>query len=138
MGGDSDAILMALQGAKDLTSDTDKSTLLKTIAATALTSRSPSLRHAYFDAFATLNSDYNGRGVLIAAIPYAHANPAVAMDVINGTLHLNSSVDKAEVLIAVANQRLLRRAENRKAYMVAAMKIISSADYSLVLQAAIQ
>jgi hypothetical protein len=138
MGGDPDAILMALQGAKDLTSDTDKSTLLKTVAASALTSRNPALRRAYFDAFATLTSDTDGRSVLVAAIPYAHANPAVTLDVINGTLHLNSTTDQAEVLIAVAKQRLLTSPDLTKAYMAAAKHISSSYDYSRVLQAAIQ
>ena len=138
MGGDPDAILMALQGAKDLTSDTDKSTLLKTVAATALTSRNPAMRRAYFDAFATLNSDTDGRSVLVAAIPFAHANPAVTLDVINGTRHLNSSTDQAEVLIAIARQRLLTGPEISKAYVAAAKKLSSSYDASRVLQAAIQ
>jgi len=138
IGGDSDAVLMALQGAKDLTSDTDKSTLLKTVAAPALTSRNPAVRRAYFEAFATLTSDFDGRAVLVAAIPYAHANPAVTLDVINGTLHLTSTTDQAEVLIAVAKQRLLISPDLTKAYMAAAKKISSSYDQSRVLQAAIQ
>ena len=138
MGGDSDAIMMALEGAKDLTSDTDKSTLLKTVAATALTLRSPAVRRAYFDVVATFSSDTDRKNVLLAAIPYAHANPALTLDVINGTGHFSSTTDQGDVLVAVASQRLLTSPDLTKAYMAAAKKISSSYDYSRVLQAAIQ
>jgi len=138
MGGDSDAIMMALEGAKDLTSDTDKSTFLKTVAATALTLRNPDVRRAYFDVVATLNSDTDRKTVLLAAVPYGHANPAVTLDVINGTGHFSSSTDQADVLISVATQRLLTSPALSKAYMAAAKKLTSSYDYSRVLQAVIQ
>ena len=137
-GGDTAAVLMALRGAKELTSDGDKANLLKTVAATALTARNQALRRAFFDAFGTLNSDGDSRAVLIAATPYGHADPAVTKDVIDGTLHMNSPNDKAEVLIAVAEQRLLTTPALREAFLSAAKTIYSPGDYKRVLQAAIQ
>ncbi|MFN2602780.1 MAG: M56 family metallopeptidase [Gemmatimonadaceae bacterium] len=138
LGGDQSAILMALQGARELTSDYDKSSFLTTVAASALTARNPEIRHAYFGVFGTLGSDYDGRNVLIAAIPYAHANPAITTDIINGTLHLNASSDKADVLVSVATQQLITTPEISRQYLAAAKKIESSYDYKRVLQAAIQ
>jgi hypothetical protein len=137
-GGDTDAVLMALRGAKELTSDGDKANLLKTVAATALTARNPAIRRAFFDAFETLSSDGDSRGVLIAALPFGHANPAVTRDVIEGTRHISSDGDKAEVLIALTRQRLLTSAAIRDAFLSAAKQISSSADYKRVLQAAIE
>jgi beta-lactamase regulating signal transducer with metallopeptidase domain len=134
-GGDPEAVLMALRGAKELSSDGDKSTLLKTLAASALNGRNPALRRAFFDAFETLSSDGDKRSVLIAALPYGHANPAVTLDVIQGTRHISSDTDKAEVLIALTQQRLLASAAIRNAFLDAAKLISSSYDQRRVLQA---
>jgi len=135
VGGDSDAVLMALRGAKELSSDGDKSTLLKTLAASALNGRNPALRRAFFDAFETLSSDGDSRSVLTAALPYGHANPAVTLDVIQATRHISSDTDKAEVLIALTKQRLLTSAAIRTAFLDAAKGISSSSDQRRVLQA---
>ena len=135
-GGDPDAVLMALRGAKGLTSDGDKANLLKTLAPTALSSQNAALRRAFFDAYETLSSDGESRGVLTAALPFGHANPAVTRDVIEATRHISSDSDKAEVLIALAKQRLLTSSAIRDAFLDAAKRISSSSDYRRVLQAA--
>jgi len=134
-GGDPDAVLMALRGAKELSSDGDKANLLKTLAASALTGPNPALRRAFFEAYETLSSDGDSRSVLIAALPYGHANPAVTVDVIQATRHISSDGDKAEVLIALTKQRLLTSAAIRNAFLDAAKEISSSYDYKRVLQA---
>jgi hypothetical protein len=134
-GGDPDAVLMALRGAKELSSDGDKANLLTTLAASALTPRNPALRRAFFDAYETLSSDGDSKSVLIAALPYGHANPAVTRDVIEATRHISSDSDKAEVLIALTKQRLLTSVEIRNAFLNAAKQISSSSDYKRVLQA---
>lgn len=134
-GGDPDAVLMALRGAKELSSDGDKSNLLKTLAASALNGRNLALRRAFFDAYETLSSDGDSRSVLIAALPYGHANPAVTVDVIQATRHISSDGDKAEVLIALTKQRLLTSAAIRNAFLDAAKEISSSYDQRRVLQA---
>jgi hypothetical protein len=136
--GDPDAVLMALRGAKELSSDTDKANLLKTVAATALTARNPALRRAFFEACETLSSDGDSRSVLTAALPFGHANPAVTLDVIEATRHISSDSDKAEVLIALTQQRLLSSAAIRNAFLSAAKAISSSYDQKRVLQSAIQ
>jgi beta-lactamase regulating signal transducer with metallopeptidase domain len=134
-GGDPDAVLMALRGAKELSSDGDKSNLLKTLAASALNGRNPALRRAFFEAYETLSSDGDSRSVLIAALPYGHANPAVTVDVIQATRHISSDTDKAEVLIALTRQRLLTSTAIRNAFLDAAKEISSSYDQRRVLQA---
>jgi hypothetical protein len=137
-GGDPEAVLMALHGAKDVSSSGDKRSLLTTLAASALNGRNAALRRAFFEAYATITSDGDKRSVLLAALPYGHANPAVTLDVIEGTRHIDSAGDKAEVLIGVTRQRLLTSAAIRRAFMEAAKEISSSGDYKRVLEAAIE
>jgi hypothetical protein len=137
-GGDPEAVLMALRGVKDVTSSGDKASVLRTLAAPALSRNRADLRRAFFDAFLTITSDGDSRNVLISAIPYGHTNSAVTLEVIEGTLHINSSGDKAQVLIALTQQRLLTSASIRDAFLKAAKQIPSSGDYARVLQAAIQ
>jgi len=135
VSGDPDAVLMALRGAKELSSNGDKSTLLKTLAASALNGRNPALRRAFFEAYQTLTSDGERRSVLTAALPYGHANAAVTLDVIQATRYISSDTDKSEVLIALTKQRLLTSAAIRTAFLDAAKGISSSSDQRRVLQA---
>jgi hypothetical protein len=62
----------------------------------------------------------------------------VTMDVIQGTRHISSDGDKAEVLIALTKQRLLSSAAIRNAFLSAAKEISSSYDSKRVLQAVIE
>jgi hypothetical protein len=135
--GDPESLLLVLRGAKDVASDGDRSSLLKTVASRALTPRSSALRQAFFDALATLTSDGDKRDVLVAAIPYGHADPAVTAGVLHGVSNVHSSGDKTVVLIAVAEQRLLTSPALRQAFLAAAKEVPSSSDHSRVLQAAI-
>jgi beta-lactamase regulating signal transducer with metallopeptidase domain len=135
-GGDPQAVLMALRGVRDVSSDGDKASLLQTLAAQSLSSGMADLRRAYFDAVSTINSDGDNRGLLSAAAPYGHANAAVTKEVIQSAVTINSDGDKAEVLILVANQRLLTSNSLREAFMAAAKTIASSGDQKRVLLAA--
>jgi beta-lactamase regulating signal transducer with metallopeptidase domain len=137
-GGDPEAVLMALRGVKDVTSSGDKARVLRTLVAPALSRNRADLRRAFFDAFHTIPSAGDSRDVLLAAIPYGHTNSAVTIEVLERTLNIVSSGDKAQVLIAVAQQRLLTSPAVREAYLKAAKQIQSSGDYARVLQAAIQ
>jgi hypothetical protein len=129
---------MALRGVKDVSSSGDKASVLKTLVAPALSRNRADLRRAFFDALATVVSSGDRRDVLTAAIPYGHTNSAVSIEVLEGTHNLTSSGDRAQVLIAVAQQRLLTSPAVREAYLKAAKQIASSGDYARVLQAAIQ
>jgi beta-lactamase regulating signal transducer with metallopeptidase domain len=137
-GGDEEAVRMALRGAKEVMTDGDKSNLLRTLASPALSGNNASLRRAFFDAYETIASDGDKRNVLTAAAPYGHANPAVTLEVIKGTRHIDSAGDKAEVLIYLAQQRLLTSSAIRTAFLDAAKLITSSGDYTRVMQAALQ
>lgn len=136
--GDPEAVLMALRGVKDVSSSGDKASVLKTLVAPALSRNRADLRRAFFDALATVVSSGDRRDVLTAAIPYGHTSSAVTLEVLEGTHNIVSSGDKAQVLIAVAQQRLLTSPAVREAYLKAAKQIASSGDYARVLQAAIQ
>jgi hypothetical protein len=137
-GGDPEAVLMALRGVKDVSSSGDKASVLKTLAAPALSRNRADLRRAFFDALGTVVSSGDRRAVLLTAIPYGHTSSAVTIEVIEGTMSFVSSGDQAQVLIAVAQQRLLTSPAVREAYLKAARQIASSGDYARVLKAAIQ
>jgi beta-lactamase regulating signal transducer with metallopeptidase domain len=136
--GDPEAVLMALRGAKDVTSDGDKASLLKKVTAPALLSGNATLRRAFFEACETISSDGDKRSVLVLAAPYGHGNSKVTLEVIDATRHIESAGDKAEVFIAVARQHLLTSSALRNAYLDAAKLITSSGDYARVMQAAVQ
>ncbi|MEO8192734.1 MAG: M56 family metallopeptidase [Gemmatimonadales bacterium] len=134
---DPDMILLALRGAKDISSSTDKRTLLQTIAAGALRRRSAALRSAFFDVTATMDSDTDLRAVLNAALPYAHSDQAIAFAVFNEVKgHMSSDTDKRAVLTAAVEQKLLSTPQLREAFMAAAKSISSSTDYTAVMRAA--
>ena len=135
---DPDALLMVLRGARELSSDGDKSSLLQTVAPKALSAKNEALRAAFFSAVATLTSDGEARNVLIAALPYGHADEAVTGAIIRGVGNIHSPGDQAAVLIAMAQQRLLTSQSSRDAFLKAAKQIPSSGDQARVLDALIR
>jgi beta-lactamase regulating signal transducer with metallopeptidase domain len=138
VGGDPEAVLMALRGVKDVTSSGDKATLLTTLAAPSLSRNRADLRRAFFEGVLTIPSEGDIRRVLIAAAPYGHTSSAVTIGIIEGIQHIRSPGDKAQVLIAVAQQRLLTSPAVRSAFLKAAKEISSPGDQVRVLQAAAQ
>jgi hypothetical protein len=73
--------------------------------------------------------------VLIAAIPYGHANSEVALDVINTSKGLASSGDAANVLISLVSQHLLQSSPERATLAVIerTLTMASSGDRANVL-----
>ena len=137
-GDDPDALLMVLRGARELSSDADKSSLLQTVASKALSGKNEALRAAFFSAVATLSSDAEARKVLVAALPYGHADEAVTVAIIRSVGNIRSADDQAAVLIAMAEQRLLTSQSSRDAFLKAAKQIPSSGDQRRVLDALIR
>lgn len=135
---DPESMLLVLRGAKQLTSDGDKAAVLKLVVAKSLSARNATLRTAFFDAVNTLTSDGDTRDVLVAAVPYAHTDAAVAIGIASTVSHINSPGDKATVLIAMAEQRLLTTKAIREEFFRAASKIASPSDYRRVLESAVQ
>lgn len=137
MTDDPDMMLFALQGAKGIDSDTDKRTLLETVAAGALRRKSESLRKAYFDVVYTITSDTDLRAVTIAALPYAHIDPQISFDVFKIVeTKIESDTDKRAVLTTAIQQHLLNTTQLRAAFMAAVKTIESSTDYTAVMSAA--
>jgi beta-lactamase regulating signal transducer with metallopeptidase domain len=137
MTDDPDMMLFALQGAKGIDSDTDKRTLLETVAAGALRRKSEALRKAYFDVVYTMTSDTDLRAVSIAALPYAHIDEQISFAVFKVVeTKIESDTDKRAVLTTAIEQHLLNTAQLRSAFMAAVKTIESSTDYTAVMQAA--
>ena len=135
---DPEMVLLALQGAKEISSDTDRRVLLQTLAPRALRRKSAVLRKAYFEAVDEMSSDTDRRLVLQSAIPYGHNDPAVILAVFKSVADMSSDTDKRLVLQTAADQRILATSELRNAFMVAAKTITNSTDYTLVVQSALK
>jgi beta-lactamase regulating signal transducer with metallopeptidase domain len=134
---DPDMMLMALQGAKELSSDTDRRILLQTLAAGSLRRKDASLRKAFFDATETFTSDTDLRVVLVAALPYGHADPLVTSSVLRVVGdRLSSDTEKRIVLVTAVEQRLIKNEAQRKEFMTAAKTMSSDDEYRVVMQAA--
>ena len=135
---DPEIILMALRGAKEISSDTDRRILLQTLAPRALRRKSAALRNAFFEAVDEMSSDTDVRVVLQSVLPYGHADPAVTLAVFKAVEEMSSDTDKRVVLQTAAHQRLLTTPDVRKAYMAAARTMSSDTDYSIVMQSALK
>ena len=133
---DPDMVLLALKGAADISSDTDKRILLQTLAAGSLRRNSPDLRKAYFDAVESMSSDTDVRIVLQAALPYGHADHLVTSNVLRLVGNkMSSDTDKRVVLVTAIEQKLLSTKKLREELMTAAKSMSSDDDYRVVMQA---
>ena len=136
---DPQMILMALEGAKKISSDTDRRVLLQTVAARALGRRSVQLRKAYFEATAAMTSDTDLRVTLTSALPYGHADPEVTIAVFKSVgRQMTSDSDKRVTLSAAIEQRLIKTPAIREAFMAAARTIESDTDFTNLMQAALK
>jgi hypothetical protein len=136
---DADMLLLALKGARDISSDGDKRVLLQTVAAGALRRKSEALRTAFFDAAETMTSDSDLRVVLTTALPYGHADHFVTSEVFRLVKErMSSDSERRVVLVTAAEQRLISTASLRDEFMAAAKAISSSTDYRVVMQAALK
>jgi beta-lactamase regulating signal transducer with metallopeptidase domain len=104
---DPDMLLVLARAAESLPSSGDKANFLLATAAEFLTPRNAALRTAFFRTASTLASSGDMANVLLASIPYAHSNPDVVYDVIDGSASLASSGDAENVLLSVISQRAL-------------------------------
>jgi hypothetical protein len=105
---DQELLLILAEAAEELPSSGDKANFLTATAAEYLTPRVSSLRSAFFRTTSTLQSSGDMANVLMAATPYAHADPEIALLVVETSKSLASSGDAGNVLIGLAAQRVLR------------------------------
>ena len=134
---DPEMLLLLAKAAEDLPSSGDKANFLITTAAEYLSPARESLHSAYFRTVATLVSSGDMRNVLISAMPYGHANPAIALQVVEATKGIASSGDVAAVLESLASQRLLQMGSSRAilAVIERTLTMASSGDRANVLMA---
>ena len=134
---DPDMLLLALNGAIDISSDGDKRVLLQTLAAGALRRGVPALRKAWFDAAETISSDTDMRVALQTALPYGHHDPLVVTRVFDLVgERMSSDMEKRVVLQTALAQKLVRTQKHREDFMRAAKTISSSSELAIVMSAA--
>ena len=132
---DPELLLLLAKAAEDLPSSGDKANFLMTTAAEYLSPGNESLRNAYLRTVSTLQSSGDMANVLLTAMPYGHANPALTFQVVAASKGLKSSGDAANVLLGLTSQRLLQ-ANNPRATIVAIERTLtmeSSGDRANVL-----
>ena len=136
---DDELILMALQGAKDLSSDGDRRVLLQQIAPRALGRKNVALRKAFFEASAEMTSDEDLRVVLMTALAYARTDPEVTLAVFNAVkTQMTSDDDKRVTLQTAIAHRLLTTSAVRQAFNAAARSIQSDGAFSALMQGVLQ
>jgi hypothetical protein len=134
---DPEMMLLALRGAKDISSDTDKRILLQTLASGALRRGSPALRTAFFEIAETMDSDTDLRVSLVTALPFGHSDPLVTSNVMRLVrTKMSSDMEKRVTLVTAVEQKLISTAKLRDEFMAAAKSIESSDEYRVVMQAA--
>jgi beta-lactamase regulating signal transducer with metallopeptidase domain len=128
-------LLLLAKAAEDLPSSGDKANFLITTAAEYLAPGSESLRNAYFRVVSTVQSSGDMANVLISVMPYGHANPGIALQVIEISKALISSGDAANVLIQLITMRLLQPGDTRAmlALIDRTVTMASSSDRANVL-----
>jgi beta-lactamase regulating signal transducer with metallopeptidase domain len=136
---DPEMILMALRGAREISSDTDKRVLLESIAPKVLGKTNPRLRTAFFEAAATIDSDTDLRVLLQDALDYAQNDQSITLAVFSlvGS-RMTSDTDRRITLTRAAEKHLLTNAVIREAYAATAKKMTSSTDYVITMQAALK
>jgi hypothetical protein len=110
---DAELLLLLAKVAEDLPSSGDKANFLISSASRYLTPGIVSLRNAFFKTTSTLRSSGDMANVLITAMPYGHASPAITLQVIETSRGLASSGDAQNVLVSLISQRLLQRNSTR-------------------------
>ena len=132
-------ILMALQGAKELSSDEDRRVLLTTIAPRALGKKDATLRKAFFEAAAEFTSDSDLRVLYTTILPHGQTDPEITLAILTGVKNqMTSDEDKRVTLTGVISQKLLKTDVIRRAFMEAARSIESDSDFSALMQSALR
>jgi beta-lactamase regulating signal transducer with metallopeptidase domain len=134
---DPEMMLLALRGAKDISSDTDKRILLQTLAAGALRRNDPELRKAFFAIAESMESDTDLRVSLMTALPFGHSDPLVTSNVLRLVrTKMSSDMERRVTLVTAVEQKLITSPKLRDEFMAAAKSIQSSDEYRVVMQAA--
>jgi hypothetical protein len=105
---DPEMLLLLAKAAESLPSSGDKANFLIAAASEYLTPRNDALREAFFKTASTLQSSGDMANVFMSAMPYGHADPQIALNIVDASKALTSSGDAANVLISLVSQRLLQ------------------------------
>lgn len=137
-GNDRELLLVVLRAARGIESDGDKSQVLVQAGPQALASGDDSLRSLFFRAARSIQSDGDLRRVLVSVVHFGHVSPATSRDLIQTAKKIGSDGDKAAVLMAISDARLLSSRELQDAYIDAARSIGSDGDYRRVMESTLR
>ena len=134
---DPELLIILAQAAETLPSSGDKANFLLTTTAEYLTPNNDAVRSAFFRTVATIQSSGDMANVLIGSVPYSHANPQVAYQIIETSKKLASSGDAANVLLSLVSQRALEPRDTRSVLgaIQRTLTMESSGDRANVLMA---
>jgi hypothetical protein len=137
-GGDRDMLLMAMKSARQIGSDGEKSGLLQALAKRYLEVDDEALQASFFSLYETIGSDGEKRSVLSAALPYGKRSPRTMLRILESSRQISSDGEKAELLLSVAQERLITTSELRESFMRAMRSISSDSEYRRVMEATLQ
>jgi len=137
-GNDRELLLVVLRAARGIESDGDKSQVLVQAGPQALATGDDSLRALFFRAARSIQSDGDLRRVLISVVHFGHVSSATSRDLIQTAKKIGSDGDKAAVLMAISDARLLISRELQDAYIDAARSIGSDGDYRRVMESTLR
>ena len=135
---DRDLLLVVLRATRGIGSDGDKASVLVQAGPQALASGDDSLRQLYFRAARSIGSDGELRRVLTSVVRFGHVSPSTSRDLIQTAKRIGSDGDKAAVLVAISDARLLTSRELQDAYIDAARSIGSDGDYRRVMESTLR
>jgi hypothetical protein len=134
--GDRDILLVSMRQAKSISSDGEKSELLKTTVAKYLANDDEALRNAFFEVTQTISSDSERREVLMAVLPFAQ-RPAVLRSVLESAREISSDGEKSELLVAIVRRHLLTTPPLKEVFMKITRSLSSDAEYRRVMEVAL-
>jgi len=134
---DPELLIILAQAAETLPSSGDKANFLSTTTSEYLTPGNEALRNAFFHAVSTIQSSGDMANVLMGSVPYSHANPQVASQIIETSKRVVSSGDAANVLLSLVSQRALNERDTRSVLSAIqrTLTMESSGDRANVLMA---
>jgi len=124
---DPELLVILAEAAESIASSGDKANFLIASASEYLTPNRPDLRNAYFRVASTLQSSGDMANVLISATPYGHADPQIALLVVETSKGLASSGDAANVLMNLTASRVLKPGAE-KATLIAIQRTLTMAS----------
>jgi hypothetical protein len=134
--GDRDMLLVVMRRAASISSDGEKSELLRSSVARYLANDDEALRNAFFSVAQSISSDGEKREVLTSTLPFAR--PAVLSSVLEQARQISSDGEKSELLVTIVKRRCVTTPQLREQLMRVTRTLSSDGEYRRVMEALIE